>query len=66
MPPNKLGDLMDVCGNEAPLLWLASSRGKGLHLLKSEAERQADEARAQAAVLERENQLLRELLRGGR
>lgn len=36
-PTNKLNDLMDLCGNEAPLMWLAHSRGKGLVLLKSEA-----------------------------
>lgn len=63
-PPNKLNDLMDLCGNEAPLLWLANARGYGLHLLKSEAERQRDEAQAELAAKERENALLRKLLMG--
>lgn len=62
MPPNKIGDLMDLCGNEAPLLWLANARGYGLHLLKSEAERQRDEAQNELAAKERENALLRDLL----
>lgn len=61
-PPNKLNDLMDICGNEAPVLWLANSRGYGLHLLKSEAERRADEERAKADKLAAENALLRDLL----
>lgn len=41
--------LMDVCGNEAPLLWMAQARGFDLHTLrKLETETQ------------RENRLLRE------
>lgn len=51
-PVNKLGDLMDMCGNEAPLIWLAMSRGKGLVLLKSEAERQIEELQAKLAKTE--------------
>lgn len=43
-PVNKLNDLMDMCGNEAPLIWLANARGYGLVVLKSEAERRADAA----------------------
>lgn len=62
MPANKWGDLMDLCGNEAPLLWLARNRGYGLVLLKSEAERQRDEAQAELQAKERENALLRDLL----
>ena len=61
-PPDKIGDLMDLCGNEDPLLWLANARGYGLHLLKSEAERQRDEAQSELAAKERENALLRDLL----
>ena len=26
-PLNKLGELMNLCGNEAPLIWLARSKG---------------------------------------
>lgn len=50
-PVNKLNCLMNLCGNEAPLQWLANSRGYGLVMLKSEAVRRAEDAekRAQAA-----------------
>ena len=39
-PPDKINALMDYCGNEIPLLWLAQSRGYGLVMLEGEAERQ--------------------------
>lgn len=26
-PPNKINELMDICGNEAPLMWMNYSRG---------------------------------------
>ncbi len=42
-PTNKLDELMDLCGNEAPLEWLANKRGKALVTLKSELERQLEE-----------------------
>jgi hypothetical protein len=51
-PVNKINNLMDMCGNEAPLMWLTHSRGYGLVLLKSEAERRAEEAEARAAKAE--------------
>lgn len=50
-PPNKLNDLMNLCGNEIPLTWMAHSRGKGLVVLESESQRQLRierEARIQA------------------
>lgn len=52
-PVNKLNQLMDMCGNEAPLIWLAHSRGKGLVLLKSEAERRAEQAEQRAQEAEK-------------
>lgn len=53
-PTEKLNDLMDLCGNEAPLIWLANSRGQGLVQLKSETERllEAERERREAAELE--------------
>ena len=42
-PVNKIDALMNICGNEAPLLWLANRRGYGLQLLKSEAERRIED-----------------------
>lgn len=43
-PVDKLNLLMEMCGNQSPLIWLAHSNGLGLVILKSEAERQLDEA----------------------
>lgn len=53
-PTDKLNDLMDLCGNEAPLIWLANSRGQGLVQLKSETERllEAERERREAAEME--------------
>lgn len=63
-PPDKIGALMDLCGNEAPLVWLAQSRGYGLVVLKTEAERRAEEAEARAARAEEKARLLQEILQG--
>lgn len=41
-PVNKLNNLCDLCGNEAPLMWWANSRGYGLVVLKTESERKAE------------------------
>jgi hypothetical protein len=41
-PVDKLSALMDLCGNEAPLLWLANARGydpRSLRKLETETER---------------------------
>ena len=43
-PVNKLNALMDLCGNEAPLQWLANSRGYGLVMLVPESQRKLREA----------------------
>lgn len=64
-PPNKLNPLMDLCGNEIPLRWLAQSRGYGVVLLKSEAERRAEEAERALQAEQMKVQLLMEAL-GGR
>jgi hypothetical protein len=63
-PLNKLNKLMDLCANEAPLIWLAQSRGKGLHELETEIQRQLREEQERTAKLEEQNKLLRELLQG--
>ena len=63
-PLNKLNDLMNLCGNEVPLTWLANSRGYGLVLLKSEAERQRDEAEHALELERQKNQMLMDLLKG--
>lgn len=61
-PPNKLCDLMDICGNESPLEWLAYSRGKGLVMLKSEAEKRADDLQKKLDEAELENRVLMKAL----
>jgi hypothetical protein len=61
-PVNKLNSLMDLCGNEAPVLWLAHSRGYGLVMLKSEAERRAELAEHRAAEAEKKLEWAMEIM----
>lgn len=63
-PVNKLNDLMDMCGNESALLWLAHSRGYGLVMLKSEAERRAEEAEKRAKDAEDKLRFLTQVMQG--
>lgn len=63
-PLDRLGPLMDLCGNEAPLMWLAHSRDYSLRPLESEMQRRAREAEEALAKAEAENKLLRGLLVG--
>jgi len=63
-PVNKLNDLMDLCGNEAPLMWIAHSRGYGMVLLKSEAERRAEQAELRAKEAEKQVRFLTTILQG--
>lgn len=63
-PLNKLNDLCTMCGNESPLLWWAHSRGYGLVMLKSEAERRAEMAAAELLMEREKNKLLMQLLQG--
>ncbi|MCU7840883.1 MAG: hypothetical protein KZQ94_16075 [Candidatus Thiodiazotropha sp. (ex Troendleina suluensis)] len=39
-PQDKLGALMDLCGNEVPLIWLANKRGYELNPLQSKLEKE--------------------------
>lgn len=60
-PVDKLPALMDLCGNEAPLLWLLHARGYeagSVRRRESETERQLREARE---ALERERMKVRVL-----
>lgn len=63
-PVNKLNDLMNMCGNEAPLMWLANSRGYGLVILKTESERRAEAAERALAEERSKVKLLTDLLQG--
>lgn len=46
-PPDRLYELMDICGNEVPLRWLALKRGYGLHKLRSQLEIENEELQRQ-------------------
>jgi hypothetical protein len=63
-PVNKLNTLMNLCGNEVPLQWLANSRGYALVQIETETQRllRAEQDRRREA--EKENALLRNLLTG--
>lgn len=64
-PIDKLVDLMDLCGNEAPLLWLLDARGyqiDGLRRKESELERDLRMAREEVARMRAEQVIERRLL----
>ncbi len=63
-PLDRLGPLMDLCGTDAPLEWLAFSRGFELRPLESELERRLREERERLEKVESENRVLRSLLEG--
>lgn len=63
-PVNKLNQLCDLCGNESPLMWWANSRGYGLVMLKTEAERRADEAEVMLRESQAKVKMLTDLLQG--
>ena len=63
-PLHLLGPVMDMAGNEAPLEWLAHSRGYELQPLESALERQVREEQERNAALDAENKVLRGLLMG--
>lgn len=63
-PTDKLDSLCDLCGNEAPLQWWAHKRGKGLVLLKSEAERRAEAAEERARIAEEALRTLARAMQG--
>jgi hypothetical protein len=62
-PIDKLERLMDLCGNDIPLQWLAWRRGKGLHLLESEQQRLIRQKDDQIAHLNQKVEWLTELVR---
>lgn len=65
-PTNKLNQLMAMCGNQIPLIWLARVNGFGLHMLESEAERQMRLANERARTWQQKYEVLAEVLQGGR
>jgi hypothetical protein len=63
-PLDRLGPLMDLCGNEAPLMWLAHHRGFGLHRLETALERENRELREALAEEKRKARWLADALTG--
>lgn len=57
-------DCMDMCGNEAPLMWLANHLGYGLVVLQSEAEKRAETAELALRAEREKTKLLTDLLQG--
>lgn len=63
----KLQALMDLCGNDAPLLWMLHQRGYDLSSLRrreTETERALREAHERIVLLEHDKRVLTEALRG--
>lgn len=63
----KFAALMDLCGNEAPLLWMNCQRGFDLSSLRrkeTEVERELREARERIELLEHDKRVLTEALHG--
>ena len=56
----KFAMLMDVCGNDAPLLWMLHQRGYDLHSIR----RLESETERQNRLLREENAALRRVLMG--
>ena len=62
----KLAALMDLCGNDAPLMWMLQVRGYDLHSLRrreSETERELRIAREELARERQEREVERRLFR---
>ena len=56
----KFTALMDACGNDAPLLWMAHNRGWDLHSMR----RVENELQRQVRMLQEENGALKRVLMG--
>lgn len=63
-PQDRYEQLMNECGNDAPLIWLADRRGFILTPKETEMERRVRVADERALALENENRILREVLNG--
>ena len=57
----KFAKLMDVCGNDAPLLWMLHQRGYDLHSVR----KRESETERQNRLLREENAALRRVLQAG-
>ena len=61
--PERLNDLMDICGNEIPLRWQALHRGYGLFRLKTELEMENEKLRGALVEAEKEKELMLKLFK---
>lgn len=62
----KISDLMDLCGNDAPLLWMLHTRGYDVNSLRrkeTETEKALRLANERIAQLENEREIERKLIR---
>ena len=62
----KISDLMDLCGNDAPLLWMLHDRGYDVNSLRrkeTETEKQLREAREEIQRMKEEREVERRLFR---
>ena len=62
-PTEKIPCLMDLCGNEVPLQWLATTRGYELKPTKSSLERENDQLRAELEKRERDMETIKNFLK---
>lgn len=62
-PPDLLGKLMDICGNEIPMRWLALHRGYGLHKLKSRLEEENEALQRQLEEERRKFETITEFMK---
>lgn len=63
----KFENLMDICGNDAPLLWMLHQRGYDLHSLRklqSETERQLEAERQRRREAEDKLKFLTQVMQG--
>lgn len=63
-PLNKLNDFSDIVGNEILLEYWAWTRGKGLHILETEAERRIRELEHENETLKRDKKVLVDAFHG--
>lgn len=63
-PQDRLITFMDLCGNEAPLVWLADRRGYRLEKLESELERELRQVREELAKEKQRSAVLLEAVQG--
>lgn len=62
-PPEKIIQLMDVCGNEIPLRWLALAQGYGLYRLKNAVELENESLKKALDEKEKEIEVIKKFMK---